>query len=321
MAHLIRKEGEAYQVMTVGDAAWHRLGTNPKEMQTAEQVLQQVNMNFTVDTQPLFLPDGSIVPDHRSTYRTDTSEYLGVVGMKYCPVQNIEAFSFFDQIVGEGEAIYTSAGVIGKGEKVWLQARLPAFMKVADDAVDQYLLFTNVHDGSGSVDVRFTKVRVVCNNTISAAMNRKVPHIVRIRHTKSASAAIAKAHRILEISNKYFEDIAVLFNRMAETKSNPEIDQLCFARAIKGNPNLAPGFKLETRMLNVLDTIKAADRSDLSMEKYDGTVWRSFNAATYFVDHMRDYRKGTQFEGSVYGSGAIFRQNVLSSMVKEYALV
>jgi phage/plasmid-like protein (TIGR03299 family) len=109
---------------------------------------------------------------------------LAVVGSRYQPLQNSEAFEFFDPIVGKNAAVFETAGALGYGERVWVLAKVPGDMHiVGDDCCTKYLLLSNSHDGQGSVAIKFTPIRVVCQNTLILALETG-EKAYAVRHTK-----------------------------------------------------------------------------------------------------------------------------------------
>jgi phage/plasmid-like protein (TIGR03299 family) len=160
------------------------------------------------------------VPNTYATVRNDTGDILGVVGSRYQPIQNREAFSFFDALVGSDEAMYHTAGVLGKGERIWIMAKLPNYIQVGKkDIVDKYLLLINSsHDGSTVVRAKLTPIRVVCNNTLSVALSGTEQE-VRVRHTANAVQNSKKLTKLLGLTNiLYYEQFDSIFNRMALRK-------------------------------------------------------------------------------------------------------
>jgi phage/plasmid-like protein (TIGR03299 family) len=104
--------------------------------------------------------------------------------------------SFFDAIVGGGGILYETAGALGKGERIFIIAKLPDYINVGNnDLIEQYLFFTTSHDGSGSITAAFTPVRIVCNNTLNAAL-RKQSNSIKIRHTVNAKERLEEAHKL-----------------------------------------------------------------------------------------------------------------------------
>lgn len=122
-------------------------------------------------------------------FRTDTEQVLGdKVGIDYQVVQNTEVFSFFNGIVGNATDIkYETAGCLYDGQIVFVTAKLPEFIRVGrDDLIEQYLMLTSSHDGTGSITITFTPVRVVCCNTLNAALKN---------NTNCIKFVIPPAHR------------------------------------------------------------------------------------------------------------------------------
>ena len=135
-------------------------------------------------------PDGGYVevPHRKAVVRTDIRRVLAVMTDRYVPVQNREAFSFFDTVVSAGEAIYHTAGSLRGGRRIWVLAKLPGDLRVSQtDILEKYILLVNSHDGSAAVTMRPTTIRVVCNNTLTgavgAARRPRVAHLPsRRRH-------------------------------------------------------------------------------------------------------------------------------------------
>ncbi|HEY9340845.1 MAG TPA: DUF932 domain-containing protein [Hanamia sp.] len=149
--------------------------------------------------------------------RTDTETVLGVVGKDYEVVQNIDAFSFFDAIVGGDGIFYETAGALGKGERIFITAKLPDYIKVGnDDLIEQYLFLTTSHDGSGSITAAFTPVRIVCNNTLNAALCKK-SNAIKIRHTANAKERLEEAHKLMGITNQLSSQSTLLSHKKLVT--------------------------------------------------------------------------------------------------------
>ena len=75
-----------------------------------------------------------------------------MVSPRYRPLQNTEAFDFFNPIVGDEKAVFETAGSLGNGERVWVLAKAPGEIRVVgDDCCSKYLLLSNSHDGRGGI--------------------------------------------------------------------------------------------------------------------------------------------------------------------------
>ena len=174
---------------------------------TSEEAIKFAGLDYEVVKSPLFTKGSSLietedgvklgsseleVSDYFANIRTDNNAVLGVVGKDYHIVQNCEAFSFFDSIVGSNKGIlYETAGALGKGERIFITAKLPDYIRVGngDDITEKYIFLTTSHDGSGSITAAFTPVRIVCQNTLNASL-RNMTNVVRIKHTSGAKQRI-----------------------------------------------------------------------------------------------------------------------------------
>ena len=142
MSHNLNETNGRVSMMYVGEVPWHRLGTKLDRPATAAEAIDAADIGFQVERVPLATEPGRLsVETHFATVRTDTNQVLGVVGSRYVPIQNRDAFTTFDALVGEGEAIYHTAGALGKGERIWILAKLPDYIRVnGNDAVEKFLL-------------------------------------------------------------------------------------------------------------------------------------------------------------------------------------
>lgn len=189
MAHNINYniQAEKHSFFSVKQKAWHGLGQIITDYPTSCEAIIHAGLNYTIEKRPLFtynsknqygnsemgliIPEIE-VPDFYANVRTDTEQVLGVVGKDYNIVQNIDAFAFFDSIIsGKDGILYETAGALGNGERIFITAKLPDYIRVGrNDCIEKYLFLTTSHDGYGSITAAFTPVRIVCANTLNAAM-------------------------------------------------------------------------------------------------------------------------------------------------------
>jgi phage/plasmid-like protein (TIGR03299 family) len=284
MGHNLNISNGKASMMYVREVPWHRLGTRLDKPATAAEAIEAAGLGFTVEKMTLKTETPELsVEGHFATVRTDTLDVLGVVGSRYCLIQNKDAFTTFDALVGEGEAIYHTAGVLGKGERIWLLAKLPDYIRVnGNDIVEKYLLLTNSHDGSEVVRVKLTPIRVVCENTLVMALGGAEQE-VRIRHTAQAESKLKEAHEILGLTNKLYAELEYIFNSMSERhidgKALVEYVKSIFP-AVHDSENRSRITQTREKVLELAETGRGAELSK-------GTVWGAYNAVTEFVDHYR----------------------------------
>ena len=288
-----------------GDVPWHKLGRRLDRPATAAEAMEGANLDYTVVKKPLrAIIHGrqyAEVPNAFATVRSDTNQVLGVVGSRYEPVQNRDAFCFFDPLVDRDEALFHSAGALGRGERIWLLAKLPDYIKVGrkQDPVEQYLLLYNSHDGSSHIRVKLTPIRVVCNNTLSVALSGSEQE-VRIKHTQSAQEKLQDAHKILGLTNQLYQELDHIFNRMSLRKVTDK-QLLDYAnQLIPDNPEAESNARTQNLRKKIIEIHDS--KADAAIHR--GTVFGAFNAVTELTDHysnMEDMNK--QLKSMWFGSG------------------
>jgi phage/plasmid-like protein (TIGR03299 family) len=320
-----------YSFFSVKERTWHGLGKTVEQYPTSAEAIKYAGLDYLVEKRPLFtydtdnhyghtdliIPEIS-VPDYFATVRTDTEQVLGIVGKDYEIVQNINAFEFFDAIVGGGDGIlYETAGALGKGERIFITAKLPGYIRVGkDDLIEQYLFLTTSHDGFGSITAAFTPVRIVCNNTLNAAL-RNHSNAIKIRHTASANDRIKQAHTLMGISNNLGNELDILFNHWAQVRiSDKEVKkliQIAMAPNKEVLQHLEQGKtdELSAHYTNVIDKVYeyALGSPSQQMETTAGTVFGSYNAVTGYFQNVRNYKnEEAKFKSIIEGTAKLRAQ-------------
>jgi len=310
MSHNLATTNGQTSMMYAGETPWHGLGTKLDQPVTAAEAIEAAGLNYEVELRSLTAADEIPVPDRKAVIRCDSQEVLGVVGSSYRPVQNHQCFGFLDAVVADGQLRYHTAGALGKGEKVWMLAKLPGEIRVKDseDVTEQYLLLSNSHDGSSALRVFFTPIRVVCANTLGAAERRGRKQGISIVHKGNLEAKVSEAQEILGLAKRFYDDLGQHIDRLASHyPSQKQLDDY-FAALYPDRPDTK-----NRRAENV--------RKDLFRLFEDGrgqgipeirlSTWAAFNAVTEFVDHHRSTRGRTpkdrasrRLESAWFGSGA-----------------
>lgn len=315
MAHNLAMTNGKTAMMYVGEVPWHRLGIKLDQPATARDAIEAAGLNYLVELKSLKTSDGNEVATRKATVRSDTSDVLGVVGNGYVPVQNHQAFGFLDSVVADGGLRYHTAGALGKGEKIWMLAKLSGSIRVknSEDLVDKFLLLSNAHDGSAALRVYFTPIRVVCQNTLALAERRSGGEGVSIVHKGDLQAKIKEAQQVLGFATRFYDDAEERINRLASYYPN-EAQLAAYFKEIYPDPDEG---KDNTRAANIRQELHRLFEDGIGHDtpEIKRSSWMAFNAVTEFVDHVRASR-GTndaerdsrRLDSIWFGSGARLKQ-------------
>lgn len=270
---------------------WHGLGKAVEGRVTSAEAIKAGGLDWTVAVEPMALKlDGIDVPNHFAVVRQDRRAVLGVVGNRFEPLQNGEAFESFDVVFGKEAAIYETCGSLGVGEKVWLLARLPGtFEVVGGDVVVKYVLLAMGHDGSMSIKVGKTAIRVVCQNTLNLALGAK-DNFISIRHTGDVKARVDAAFKALGLIKNQYAELEAFFKFLA---SRPLFGENL--KNVVADIFPAPeGEKPSTRLANIRESVieRCEKGKGIDIPGVRGTAWAAFNGVTEYLDHFR-VMKGT----------------------------
>lgn len=314
-----------HSFFSVKEKAWHGLGQIVSDYPTSSEAIQHAGLNYVVEKRRVFTYDnennaanqneniiipGIEIPKYFATIRTDTQKVLGVVGNDYEVIQNVDAFIFFDSIVGGDGIQFETAGALGKGERIFITAKLPGYIKVgANDSIEKYLFLTTSHDGYGSITAAFTPVRVVCQNTLNAAMGNHT-NSIKIRHTANAKARLEQAHEVMGISNNLSKELEAVFNSWSKTKiSDKEVKDLIQLAMVPNKEvlrNIQQGNEdeLSTSFKNIVDDVfeYAMSSPTQQTETTKGTLFGAYNGVTGYFQNVRVYKNNeAKLKSILYG--------------------
>lgn len=296
----------AYAYRSAADTPWHRLGTPVPADLTPEQMLKAAKLDWTVDGVPLFadVGDRKIKTGHKALVRSSDNYVIDVVTEDWNPVQNYEAFEFFNDFVAAGHMEMDTAGSLRNGRIVWALAKVNESFDLfgGKDRIDNYLLFTNPHQYGQSIDIRATNIRAVCNNTLTAALHTKSKNVVKVNHRSVFDAE--KVKEVMGASKARLQEYREAAEFLSQKRAKHEDIVSYFKRVfpVIGEAPEKEISKSAERAISVLETQPGAEFGR-------GTWWQAMNAATYFVDHLAGRTDDTRLASAWYGQGARTKQN------------
>ena len=329
--------------------------TDVSDCKTSAEVMEKAKMDWNVDKCELvaempfgirrdnsiklgeFAHEGNIYrrcPNAFGTYRTDNNTPLGVVKQKYEVVQNRDAFAFFDNAISRGEAIWDKAGWFGNGEKIVVTAKLPGSIDGPEGSpIDKYLVFANSHDGSCSVNIMFTPIRIICTNMLNSALNNADSYI-RIRHTASAGRRLDYAEGIIASAIEQEKSANEIYKALGKANMNDDNAIKYLAETILNDKEIEALNKFDPK--NGLKKLIQRDyycmeSTGISMRKansfaklYDyyfngigqkeivGTIWGAYNAVTGYYSNVVEMEGTKRMDSLVWGTANKTMNNAFS---------
>lgn len=283
---------EVETMFSVREKPWHGLGTIVQEAPTSKDALHLAGLDWTVRQEQI------VYKEQESGYfmniRSTDDKVLGVVGSRYKPVQNVDAFNFVDGLIGEG-VTYETAGSLSTGKRIWLLAKMPD-VKILDDVVEPYMCLTNSHDGFGSLKVCMTPVRVVCQNTLNLALD-SAKRSWNVRHTSSIDSKMGAARQTLGLANTYMDSIAKTAEDLYKIKIAPKDFEILSEQLFPITEEMSKR-KEESQELLRAQLKRAWEMDDLGNIK--GTGWGFMNAISDMSTHKPPARKTDNFQENAF---------------------
>ncbi len=305
-----------------GQLPWHGLGTKVSNDISVDEMMVESGLDWRVAKVPSYASFNGedIYSGHDMLIRESDGMPLDMVKQNWHPVQNADAFEFFREFVEAGDMEMHTAGSLQDGKKVWCLAKVKDDFTInGKDLVESYLLLTNPHMYGRAVDIRFTPIRVVCNNTLTLSLAQKGEYQVSMNHKKAFDADEAKS--LLGIakgkmetykdmasflsSKRYSEDSLRQYFATVFPNQNPKVKGVGFnpASIVDLYKNTSKNAKLA---MNVVKTQPGANFAE-------GSYWQAFNAVTYMTDHVMGRENDTRLNSAWYGVNKTKKVNALES--------
>ena len=312
MSHEIEMVNGVAQMAYAGETPWHCLGTEVSDDISTDGMMKAAGLDWSVTKQPMYYMDdlGEMgeVPGKSALVRSSDNKVMDIVGSDWNPVQNAEAFEFFREFVDAGDMQMHTAGSLKEGKMVWALAKVNDGFTIktaqGEDSIESYLLFSNPHQYGKSIDVRFTPIRVVCNNTLTLSLNQNVDQYVRVGHQRpfnaeDAMATLGMAQQKLET---YKEAAEYLCQKSYTTDQMLDYFNQVFPSASDRDSNKS------REAQEVMHTQAGANLGE-------GTFWQLFNTVTYMTDHTLGRNNDNRLQSSWYGSNQNVKKKALELAV------
>mgnify|MGYP003624509028 FL=1 len=320
MSHEVEMIDGQAQMAYAGELPWHGLGTKVASDLAPSQIMQQAGLDWSVEKETMTTASGVEIVGKKALVRSSDNKVLDVVGDNWNPVQNSEAFEFFSEYCLAGDMEMHTAGSLKGGQMVWALAKVKeSFDILGGDQVDSYLLFSNPHKYGKAIDVRFTPIRVVCNNTLSMSLGQNVANSVSLNHRtafnpESVKQTMGIAH---EKFAQYKETCEFLASKKFNMNSLIQYYNEVFPRTYQG--------KQEVNVKEYNDLTNNAQKAFSFLETQpgakfgEGSWWSALNSVTYLTDHKMGREADSRLTSAWFGANQTRKVKAVEKAV-EFAL-
>lgn len=283
---------------------WDGLGDDVSSANSAYEVCKLAGLNYKVNVEAIYTADGEKIPNMVATRRYDTigdvdipSTVYGVVTNRYNPVQNYQGFEFIDTLFHHDGFEVETAGQFDNGKIVWVEAKLPT-RDMSGEKIDPYLVFTNRHDGKGSVRIFLTPVRVVCKNTLNYAIKKAHGRTFSVQHTSSANIRLEQAKQTMENYYAYLDEMENVIDRqkqiLIEDRHLDQMMNVLFPMKDDATPR-----EKERVMVNRSEVVNIYKKAS-DLDGYERSGFRFINAVSDWATHHTPARQTANYRSNLF---------------------
>lgn len=302
MAHELEMVNGVAQMAYVGEKPWHGLGVEVPENTSASDMMALAGLDWQVKEVDTFIEwEGQkVVTNKKALVRDIDGHILTHIGENWKPVQNSEAFDFFHDFVEAGDMHMNTAGSLKDGRIIWALAKVNESFELfgGKDRVDSYLLFSNPHEYGKCIDIRFTPIRVVCNNTLTLSLGSATKNAVRINHRREFDADEVK--QTMGIASSKMSKYKEMAEHLTQFRYNDTtLDE--YLMTMFGTKTSKKG-ETEPQLTRTGNHVKELMDTQPGAEFGEGTWWQAYNAATYYYDHLAGRSADTRLDSAWFGA-------------------
>jgi len=315
-------------MFSVRKIPWHKLGVILDNPPTIEEAINAAGLGWDVACRRMQYEaiNGSMQDaESRAVVRLDTGAKLGEVGCNWTPLQNSKAFAFFQPFLDAKAATLECAGSLFDGAKVFVLAKIGGTDEIVKgDAIERYILLSNAHDGTASLRVGFTPIRVVCANTLAMAVRNGTSQLLRLRHVGDVEEALERVGEAMDVANSRFEATAEQYRALAKVACNKkqlkDLVQVVFRPAIPEATGSMPDVtqpipaERESWLLKQIEPLFDAG-AGTEIAGVRGTLWGAYNAITEYLAHERGNSDERRLANLWFGQAASMSQKALQTVV------
>ena len=308
----------AHEIETMaffGKPPWHGLGTvlDDADCYGWTAAAKKAGLDWQVELVPLQTADTNVAVAHKGVRRSTDNKLLGVVGPRFIPLQNTDAFKFFQPFLDAKEARLETAGALRGGSRVWVLAKIARdpLVIAAGDEVEKFLLLSHGHDGSLAVRVGFTPIRVVCSNTLAQSHALLGAEVTGTRGVVTNLAAIRE---VMSLANQQFEATADQYRFLARRDFDATDLRKYVRRVLKVDEQEVPSARLANQIEQIIGLCESGRGNDLPSVR--GSWWTAYNGVSEWLGYNRGRSQATRLDSLWFGDGAAVNQAALQIAVE-----
>jgi len=308
---------EVESMMYVGDTPWHGLGVaipDGKKL-SIEEAIVAAGLDWEVELRHIFTEDDEGSPhgilNHYVSCRKADNTVLGIVGKNYKPLQNRDAFRWFQPFLEGGEATIETAGSLKWGSRVWVLARIRRDPMIVgkEDKMRHYVLLSNSHDGSLAVRVGFTPIRVVCNNTLCFAHESKASRLLRVKHTSRVRENLEEIRETINLAQREFAETVDQYRRLASRQIN-STDLVRYVRVVFGLKD-RKRTPVQEKQEKIIPSVVRLFENGRGSRTAGTNYWGAYNAVNEYLNYFRGKTRDNTLNSLWFGQGAHLNKTAL----------